>query len=607
MGLRWKIRIITRLTPLTLGLATLWTVHASVARHVTTSSIHESLERSSAVFESMLSARSEALAVAARVIVQDPRFFSLLGLRDSQRDEHFQKTVKGMARDFQKITGTDVFEVVDRKGRMLASVGSSITIPAARATFVKQALGRYPVSGILVEGHMHFQVVVMPVIADRQVAGALILGGNIGEELAHELQQETHSEVTFVSNQVITGTTLATAGDRDALLRALDQMGAEAGGDFTRTGITEVKGPTRTYFTVVRPIPGTNQGPRQLYVMQRSTDPEISFMHSMQSHLIQLGLIALVAALVTGFILSQQIRKPLQQLVRGAQEMEQGNYEYPILIKSRDEIGYLSDRFQLMRQHERVYVNSLEEAARLKSKFISVASHELRTPISVIRGYHDLLVEGRLGPLVPPQQQALKGIADSLSHLLRVAEEATLMAQVRGDRLELNRTEAGISGMLDAAIGMAMAQASERKVRVARVGSAPAGTALVDADMFTQAVCNLVCNGIRFTPDGGRVDLETVVTHGELTVEVRDSGVGIPEEKLAHIFGKSFILSEVQSYHSSGNLKFGSTGLGLGLSIARGIVEAHGGTISVESRVGHGSSFVIRVPLDMDEKLKEVA
>ncbi len=607
MGLRWKILIIALVTPLTLGIATLWTVHNSVVRHVNTSSIHESLERSSAVFESMLMARSEAFAVAARVIVQDPRFFSLLTLRTYQHDKRFQRTVKGTARDFEKITNTDLFEVVDRRGRLLASVGRAATVPPARERFIREALRGLPVSGILVEGRIHFQVVVMPVVADRQVTGVLILGGAIGKALAEELRAQTRSEVSFVSGPWITGSTLESVGDRDALLQALDNLAVLTGNDFTRTGITKVRGPARSYFTVVRPIPGARPGSRQLYVMQRSTDPEITFMRTMQSHLLQLGLLAMLVALATGLILSARITRPLKHLVQGAQEMERGNYEFPIEVRSHDEIGYLAERFQIMRQHERVYVNSLEEAARLKSKFISVASHELRTPISVIRGYHDLLAEDGLGPLLPQQKQALKGISASLSNLLKVADEATLMAQVKGERLELEREDQDVEGLLDAAIGMALAQASDRAVRVERRKGAPLGTAMVDKTMLTQAISNLVSNGIRFTPDGGLVEVMARVEGADLAVEVRDTGVGIPEKKLAQIFGKSFILSEVQSYHSSGTLKFNSTGLGLGLSIARGIVEAHGGTISVSSRVGKGTSFVIHVPLDLDQRLEDAA
>jgi len=123
ISLRWKILILAVLTPATLGLATLLTVKRNVTAHVNSSSIHESLEHSVAVFESMLRTRSRALVGGAQVIVQDPRFFSLLMLGPTQRDSRFVTTVGDMAHDFNQITQTDLFEVLDRQGRVLASVG----------------------------------------------------------------------------------------------------------------------------------------------------------------------------------------------------------------------------------------------------------------------------------------------------------------------------------------------------------------------------------------------------------------------------------------------------------------------------------------------------
>ncbi len=187
------------------------------------------------------------------------------------------------------------------------------------------------------------------------------------------------------------------------------------------------------------------------------------------------------------------------------------------------------------------------------------------------------------------------------------ADDATPMAQVRGERATLSRESHDLSSLLDAAIGVAMAQAPNRSVRVTRRDGPTLGTAAVDGPMLTQAISNLIANGIRFTPDGGRVEITAEPTGGELVVELRDSGVGIPADKLGGLFEKAFILNEVDTHPAQGTLEFNTPGLGVGLSIARGIVEAHGGTISVESAVGGGTAFVIRVPLDIDQRLREAA
>ena len=124
LGLRLKILLITVMTPLSLGCVTYVIVHRNVARHVNSSSIHENLEHSAQVFESVLAARARAFEGGAQVIARDPRFFSLLTLGPEQRDTRFIATVRGMANDFNAITQTTLFEVFDRHGRLLASVGS---------------------------------------------------------------------------------------------------------------------------------------------------------------------------------------------------------------------------------------------------------------------------------------------------------------------------------------------------------------------------------------------------------------------------------------------------------------------------------------------------
>src|SRR5262249_24628456 len=135
-GLRWKILLLTVPPPVIMALATLWIVNDSVSRQVH-SSIHESLRRSSLVFENTLSARSEALGTAAQVIVRDPRFFSILTLSGPETGPQSRATVEGVARDFNTITRADLFEVVDGRGRLLATVGHAGSSRAGRHALVR--------------------------------------------------------------------------------------------------------------------------------------------------------------------------------------------------------------------------------------------------------------------------------------------------------------------------------------------------------------------------------------------------------------------------------------------------------------------------------------
>jgi signal transduction histidine kinase len=594
-GLRGRILMITVLTPLTLGTAAYITVHRNVQQHVDSTSIHENLRHSASVFESMLAVRQRALIGGGQVIAQDPRFFSLVMLGPSQQDRRFLSTVRGMARDFNKITRTDMFEVFDRNGKLLASVGERHSERLGRDELVKSALQGRMAAGVLVQTEDHYQAACTAVRADGRIVGALLLGVQIGDGLANELRTQMRSEVTFISDGRITGTTLGEMYDRKALLLRIKNMSTSPAA-LDAAGVIKVRGKATTYLTLVGRIPGASAGETQLYVMQRSYDPETAFLRRMQQDLGLLAALAVLGALFTGFVLSEEITRPIRTLVRGAQEMERGNFDWPVDVRNRDEIGYLAQRFREMRERERAFVSSLQEAARLKSEFISVASHELRTPISVIQGYRDLLADGSLGAVEPRQHQALSAIADCLRQLTQVAEAATHVAQVEGERIVIDRQIYPVVSIVDQSCAQALSSATGRKIELKKKVADNVGQIWLDPQMMTQAMVHLVTNAIRFTPDGGKVEVKAAMEGDHLTLQVRDTGIGIEPDKLRGLFDRSLLLRDSREHHSSNSLEFESAGLGFGLAIVRGIVEAHGGTVSAESKVNKGSTFTLRIP-----------
>jgi HAMP domain-containing protein len=346
-----------------------------------------------------------------------------------------------VARDFNAITQADLFEVTDARGQMLAAVGRDVSVSGDRDALVREALAGRPVSGILTEPDAHYQVSVAPVYAGGRPVGALLLGARIGSDLADRLRQLTRSEVTFVSRQAITGSTLESGEARDGVVAAvsnLDQVSLSQ----ARTGtIVELHGGGHQHLTLVRSLPRSDPRQGQFYVMQRAVDAETAFLREIQAVLVGLGVTAVLVALLAGLVIAERITAPVQRLVRGAEEMERGNYDYPLDVRSRDEIGDLAVRFDDMRRRQRDYVHNLREVARVKSEFISVASHELRTPISVIRGFLELMLHGKLGGVTPEQKHALEATERSVATLTRIAQDATQMAEIDGNALTLERAD----------------------------------------------------------------------------------------------------------------------------------------------------------------------
>jgi signal transduction histidine kinase len=605
-SLRWRILLFTVVPLVGLVLATLWVVNRNVSQQV-----HRNLEldlrRAAAVFEDMLHERAEQLRVASRVIVRDPRFFSVLTLPGSHADPAYRNTVAGVARDFNTIAHADLLVVLDEYGKPVASVGSENAPRVQETDFVRKALHGTATSGIVVAQPLHFQGTATPVIAGGRVVGVLVLGASIGQDLAAKLRDLTRSQVSFVSGGALSGSTLTSEADRHALVTFLTTPGPAVPGVHDATGLLEIRGGRDTYVSLVRPIPGSLPEQEQTYAIQRSLEAETAFLRRIQDGLAQLGLLAILAALIAGILVSQRITTPINKIVHAAAEIERGNYDSPLKITSKDEIGYLAQRFEEMRAHERAYVRSLQEVARIKSEFISVASHELRTPISVIHGFQELLAEGALGALTEKQRRAVQAIGEGTAQLVRIADDATRIAQIEGERLVLSVDDYDISNLLKTAVHSATAEARGRRVSVTLETDRSIPRLRLDGPRLTEAIANLVRNGIRFTPDGGRVEVRAAWRAGELSIEVADTGIGIATEYQDKLFEKGFVLRDSLNHHSSNTLEFKSAGLGLGLSIARGIVEAHGGTICVESQPGEGSVFTIRLKPERVMELMEAA
>lgn len=599
--LRWKILLFTAIPMVALALGTLWVVNRTISRQVH-ENVEEDLRRAAAVFEDMLAERAEQLRIASDVIVRDPRFFAVLTLPGSHADAAYRNTVAGVAEDFNAITHADLFEVFDESGRPVASAGRDRAPEAAGAALTSAMSEGRPTRGVLVVGAQHFQVTATPVVAGRRVVGVLVVGVRIGQELAVKLRDLTRSDVSFVSAGALSGSTLAAESDRAALLAALAGPGA-------RPELAELGAAADRRLTLARRIPGSRPEDAQFYAIQRSLRAETAHLREVQSGLVQLGLLAILVAIVAGLLVSERITNPLQRIVRAAEAIERGNYDLPIGVRGSDEIGYLAKRFDDMRQHERAYVHTLEDVARAKSEFISVASHELRTPISVIRGWQELLSEGAAGPLTDEQRRALAAIGEGTVTLARIADNATRMAQLEGERIVLAPAEHDVSELLHAATRAALDEATGRKVGVVVTTDRSVPRVIVDGARLTEAVANLVRNGIRFTPDGGRVDVRAAwePEAGVLTIEVEDTGIGIPADRQAKIFDRGSTIRDSLHHHSSNTLEFGSAGLGLGLAIARGIVEAHGGTIAVDGAPGQGSRFVLRLEPEVAESRREAA
>ncbi len=294
--------------------------------------------------------------------------------------------------------------------------------------------------------------------------------------------------------------------------------------------------------------------------------------------------LALLIAAGVAFWLTRSISEPVLDLRAGMQAIADGDLNYRLSFPAdrTDEFGQLASSFEAMTQQ-------LAELDKLKAEFVSVASHELKTPINVIIGYLQLLDQAIYGPLTDKQKEVHKTLALQADTLLRLVKHLLDVTRFEagGGRLDLRRIS--LPKLLEELERAFHVLAVQREVhfRVERRGTLP-DEVYWDLDRMNEVLGNLLANAFKFTPQGGSVDLTVVAINHDVHIEVHDTGAGIPPEQLPRIFDK-FYQADNQRAATAG-------GSGLGLAIAKQIVEAHGGTIQCDSTVGVGTTFSITLP-----------
>jgi len=241
-----------------------------------------------------------------------------------------------------------------------------------------------------------------------------------------------------------------------------------------------------------------------------------------------------------------------------------------------------ASRLALIEQNEQ-----LRELDRLKDEFVGLVSHDLRTPLTSITGYVELLEADETGPLNEEQRSFLKIVSRNAERLLRLVNDLLFVARLQSGRLELDLDEVDLSALAAEAVAGAGPHAGAQGLGLELVSSGDTAV-LGEPGRLAQLLDNLVSNAIKFTPPGGRIDISLGAENGTVCLEVSDTGIGIPEEERARLFERFF--------RSQAALERQIQGTGLGLYISKAIVEAHGGRIAARSGRGQGTTFVVELP-----------
>jgi two-component system, OmpR family, sensor histidine kinase BaeS len=305
--------------------------------------------------------------------------------------------------------------------------------------------------------------------------------------------------------------------------------------------------------------------------------PEARFLVNVTQATIFSAVGAALLALVLGGILAYTLTRSLRELTAATQQLAKGKLGHRVKVRSQDELGVLANSFNQMS-------TELERANELRRQMTADIAHDLRTPLSVIMGYTEALSDGKLKGS-PEMYAVMHTEAQHLSHLIDDLKTLSL-----ADAGELPLTCQPVSPvdliLRTAAAHRVKAEKQEIAIQVEFAPDLP--DVDVDMERMAQVMGNLVDNALRYTPPGGKILLTAAALENQVQVRVVDSGHGIAAENLPYLFERSFRADKARVQQD------GETGLGL--AIAKSLVEAHGGRISVESQPEQGTTFTISLP-----------
>lgn len=288
---------------------------------------------------------------------------------------------------------------------------------------------------------------------------------------------------------------------------------------------------------------------------------------------------ATVVALVVGIVLARTLTRPIRELTAATRAMAQGHLDQRVTVRSRDEIGELARAFNQMS-------TDLGRAIQARRQMTADLAHDLRTPLSVLRGYTEGLRDGRISGS-PNIYQIMHG---EVEHLQRLIDDLRILSLADTGSLSLNRRAVDPRALLERAALAHMVQAEQQRVIIRVEASDTLPAVLVDTDRMAQVLNNLVSNALRHTKEGEIVLSARDIDSRHVILDVRDTGSGIAPEDLPYIFDRFYRADSARTRESG-------QGAGLGLAIARAIVEAHGGSITATSTVGKGTTVTITLPV----------
>ena len=290
------------------------------------------------------------------------------------------------------------------------------------------------------------------------------------------------------------------------------------------------------------------------------------------------GLIAIALALLLTFLLSWRVLAPVKALTVTARRLGQGDFSQRVQFKGKGEIGELAQSFNLM-------ASELERNEELRRNMVADVAHELRTPLTNMKGYLEAVSDG----VIAPDAATIRSLYEETALLSRLVDDLQELALAEAGQLKLLPQPEDIYELINRVVALVQPQVTAKGLSVSVEPSQPLPPVNIDAQRISQVLRNLIENAIAHTDKGGAISVAAWQQDNWVKVSVTDTGEGIPAEDIPNIFERFYRVDKSRDRNTGGS--------GLGLTISKRLVEAHGGKIEFQSELGKGSRFSFTVPL----------
>jgi signal transduction histidine kinase len=303
---------------------------------------------------------------------------------------------------------------------------------------------------------------------------------------------------------------------------------------------------------------------------------DFRFLKELNTILITIGVAALILSIIAGYLLAKRLSKPILNTVEATKQIADGNYEIRLDEETNTrELDMLTGSINHL-------AASLQNLEMLRKQLTADVAHELRTPISILQSHMEAMMDG----IWQPTNERLQSCYDETVRIGKLVNDLDKLAKIESENIKLEKSDIRLTELINKIIISFEKELSDKKL-VARI-TGPDARIRADGDRITQVMVNLFSNAIKYSKEEGEILFEILENNDQTGFVLRDNGIGIPEEEIPYIFERFYRADKSRNRLTGGS--------GIGLTIVKSIVEAHGGTVKAESKLNEGSSFTVLLP-----------